>query len=399
MNNRERHEVRYQRRKQRREEKVAKRSEQFSKWNDVFGFDSLVNGYKACAKASKNRTATQIWMSNLALNTRNEEIRLASGKWKSRGFNSFSLKERGKWRDILSVHISEKGIQNSFCNNCLIPLIRPHLIYDNGASLADKGTDFALDRFTKHLQWHIRKYGLNGYIYFFDFSRYFANIQNDSLIKNTSRFVKSEEMMNMFKTFVGAFGDVGLGLGSQVSQISAVFYPNEIDHVAKDELGVKCYGRYMDDGYIICNDINELKRIVERFKTECEKYGIILNSKKCQIVKISRQFKFLKTRFFITESGKIIRRINRETARCERHRLKCFRKFYDLGIMSYEEIFLNFHSWLLSLNRGKSYHVKLNAVRYFNDLFPEFEPYYPPKITERKHKVLKHIAIEAARKR
>ena len=76
-----------------------------------------------------------------------------------------------------------------------------------------------------------------------------------------------------------------------------------------------------------------------------------------------------------------------------------FRKFYDLGIMSYEEIILNFHSWLLSLNRGKSYHLKLNAVRYFNDLFPEFKPYYPPKITERKHKVLKHIAIEAMKGR
>jgi len=65
--------------------------------------------------------------------------------------------------------------------------------------------------------------------------------------------------MKITSALIYAFGNKGLGLGSQVSQISAVFYPNSVDHFIKDKLGIKTYGRYMDDGYIIHNNIKELK--------------------------------------------------------------------------------------------------------------------------------------------
>lgn len=115
MTSKERHEARYQRRKAKRQKVEIERANKYTRWDDTFGLAPLIDGYKSCAKASNKRTATQIWMNSLVTNARKEQIKLANGKWKSRGFNNFEIKERSKWRKIQSVHISEKGIQNSLC--------------------------------------------------------------------------------------------------------------------------------------------------------------------------------------------------------------------------------------------------------------------------------------------
>ena len=393
MTSLERHEARYQRRKAERERRNRERAKKYIKWDDIFGLMPLIGGYKNVSKSSKDKTSTQTWMSNLVINARKEQVKLANGTWQSPGFNCFSIKERGKWRDIQSAHISEKGIQNSFANNCFIPIIKPHLIYDNGASLKGKGTDFSIERFVLHLREHIAKYGREGGIFFFDFSSYFANILHNPLLSDAGRLLRLQRIIEMYEMISCAFGEIGLGLGSQVSQISAIFYPNRIDHYMKDQLGIKGYGRHMDDGYIICNSIDRLKQFAALFAEKCKERGIVMNPKKCRIIKLTKQFIFLKTRFFITKTGKIVRRICRETARKERHRLRKFRNFCTMGLMTYQEAFLNFHSWVMSQTRGKAFHLWFNAIRYFNELFAKLGGrYFPPKLNKRRYRVVAYIA-------
>ena len=392
MNSQERHEARYQRRKAERDRRNLERAKQYTEWDSVFGLMPLIGGYRNVSKASKDKTSTQIWMNNLTINGRRVQKELADGTWHSPGFNCFTIKERGKWRDIQSAHISEKGIQNSFANNCFIPIIKPHLIYDNGASLKGKGTDFSLKRFVLHLQEHIAKHGRNGGIFFFDFSSYFANILHHPLLTNAAKLIMFERMCKMYESISCAFGDVGLGLGSQVSQISALFYPNYVDHYIKDKLGVRGYGRHMDDGYIISDSIEHLHEVAKTFMDLCADLGIVMNRKKCRIIKLTKQFIFLKTRFFITETGKIVRRIARETARKERHRLKCFRRFVDMGIMTYQEAFLNFHSWVMSQTRGRAFNLRFNMIRFFNETFSGLGRYFPPKLNRRTYRVVAYIS-------
>lgn len=43
-------------------------------------------------------------------------------------------------RNIKSLHISDRVVLHSCCNNVLVPRVRPKLIYDNGASLEGNGT-------------------------------------------------------------------------------------------------------------------------------------------------------------------------------------------------------------------------------------------------------------------
>lgn len=396
MNNKERHELRYQRRKAKRLKKNIERSEEYTNWDNTFGLMPLTEGYRQVSVASKKKPTTQTWMSNLIVNSRKEQKKLKDGTWKSKGFHEFEIRERGKRRIIQNTHISEKGIQNSFCNNCFVPLIKPHLIYDNGASLKGKGTSFSLDEFTQALQNHVKKYGLVGFIYFFDFSSYFANINRSILYNEVEQIIMNKRMMTMYCSFSNALSKSGLGLGSPLSQLSALYYPNKIDHYIKDTLGVKAFGRHMDDGYIICEDLNKLKSIVKEFESMCAEIGIRMNKKKCQIIKITKQFRFLKRRFFITNNGKVIMRLSREVSKRERHRLKKFRKFFDDGIMSARDVYLNFHSWIMSLDGNYIFNICKNAIKYFNELFPELNRYRPLKTNRRKYRIIDYIARSIA---
>ena len=47
---------------------------------------------------------------------------------------------------------------------------------------------------------------------------------------------------------------IGLPLGNQSSQWFALLYLNKIDHYIKEQFGIKCYVRYMDDMILVHRD-------------------------------------------------------------------------------------------------------------------------------------------------
>ena len=54
----------------------------------------------------------------------------------------------------------------------------------------------------------------------------------------------------------------------------------------------------------------------------CEELGITLNEKKTQIVKLSHGFSWLKVRFFITKTGKVVRKIYKRSVTKMRQKMK-----------------------------------------------------------------------------
>ena len=165
----------------------------------------------------------------------------------------------GKAEAYSSVHISERVVQRCLCDYCLVPMLSRSFIYDNGASLRGKGYDFAVSRVTRFLAEHYRKHGREGYVLVFDFSKYFDTARHEPVFRELERSGIDDRLVSLSKYFIQNFGDVGLGLGSQVSQIAALALPNRIDHYIKDVLGMKYYARYMDDGCIISESKAELE--------------------------------------------------------------------------------------------------------------------------------------------
>lgn len=290
-----------------------------------------------------------------------------SGTYKTKGFMRFDIVERGKLRHIQSVHISERTVQKLLCNYALKPTIYPRLIYDNSASQEDKGTEFALKRLKEHLRWHFARYGKNGAILVMDFHDFFGSIPHKGAIETMSENLFDYRITRYVEDFVNAFdGDFGLGLGSETSQVGAICFPNKIDRLVKETLGIHGYARYMDDSYLIHQDRQYVEYCLDEIKKVACGLGIQINDKKTLIHNLrTDDFVFLKKRIHIADNGKIVMRLSRENFREEKKRILYLRKEYDAGRMPLSSIKQSYNSWRGYAKKYDTYHTVGKMDRFF----------------------------------
>ena len=371
MNSKERHEARYQRRKMRRLLRRQKNNAKYGDFEKVFSFDNLYTAFKKCCLGVGWKASTQRFKANALKNVNDLFRSLHNGTYKSRGFYEFDIVERGKKRHIKSVHISERVVQRCLCDNALVPMFSKSFIYDNGACMAKKGIDFAVRRLICQLQRYFRKHGTSGYALVFDFSKYFDNIEHKPLKEIVCKTFDDPRIVRLVNGFIDDFGDIGLGLGSQISQVSALMYPNRLDHFVKEVLRIKAYGRYMDDGYLVHESKEYLQGCLREIRRICAELGIKLNEKKTQIVKLSRGLNFLKRRFILTETGKVIIKPARKGITKMRRKLRTFKRWLVAGKMKIEDIRTSYTSWKGHMKQCNAYRTVLSMDALFGKLFPE----------------------------
>ena len=341
----------------------------------------LFEAFKAVRKSSSFKAETQKFGMDLLLNLAKLQQDLLTGKYKAGRKKEFILNERGKTRLIHSSDIEDKIFQHCLCDNILTPAVRRYIIYDNCASLKGRGISMSRKRLRAHIHKYYQKHKTNeGYILLMDFSGYYDNLRHNLVITELSKiFPKDSSVMDMVKVCLDSFKqDVSflsdeeidklyngkykaldyagvprelktgekylyksLDIGDQCSQIIGVYYPTRIDNYIKIVRGQKYYGRYVDDSYIISNSKEELIDLLKHIKEIAAELGIILNDRKIKIVKLSQTFKFLQHKYFLTETGKLVERINPKMVTAERQRLK---KYFNVGL-PLKDIENNFNSW------------------------------------------------------
>lgn len=285
---------------------------------------------------------------------------LHNGSFKSKGFVSFDICERGKQRHIRSIDLDTRIVQRCLCNDSLVPVLTRKFIYDNGAAIRGKGYTFAVNRAVRHLRQYYRAHGTDGYILLFDFSKFFDSISHRLLKSIIQHEYSDDRIVNLLSYFIDEFGDVGIGLGSQISQILALAAADRIDHTIKEQLHIRYYGRYMDDGYLIHSSKSFLIHCLDVLKRVCSELGIIINWKKTQIIKLSRGFTFLKVRFNLTRSGKIIRRVNRRSVNTMKHKLRSLSTSASL-----DDITTSFNSWSGYMRHFNAHRTYLNMLQLY----------------------------------
>lgn len=369
MTSEERREARYQRRKAKRNAKKAERVKYANDYEWVFSYNNLYKAYKNCRKSVAWKASVQKYITAAPLNVYRTHRELMEGKFRTPGFFEFDLFERGKKRHIRSTVIAERVVQRCLCDYSLIPALQSTFVYDNGASMAGKGYTFAVNRITEHLHRHYRKYGQDGYILVFDFSKFFDNVSHE-LVKGMIRNeISDERLLFVSDHLIDAFGDRGLGLGSQISQVLALASANKLDHVCKEVLKIKGYARYMDDGYLIHPSKEYLHTCLEAIQAVCDELGITLNKKKTQIIKLSHGFTWLKIRFYLTKTGKVVRKIYKRSVVKQRQKLKKLRKMLDIGKIEYDDVVQSFQSWKAYASNFNAYHTIKNMEALYNELF------------------------------
>lgn len=303
------------------------------------------------------------------------------------------LYERGKRREIVPITIRDRMTQRVLCDYALVPVLKNKLIYDNGASMKDKGVEFTRQRLNMHLKDAIKEYGTNFYALVFDFKGFFDSIQHRTCLNvlNDSfrdRYIKGLTMAvikSYERSTINNIQDLrlreegkarldrnmsnGICLGSQVSQVMALAAPNKLDHFIKDICGVKHYLRYMDDGVIFSDSKEFLATMLGKMKKVCDSLGLTFNQKKTRIVKISRGFVFMKVRYRVTPTGKIIRTLTRAGIVRMRRKLKKFRRMVDEGKITMDDVYNSMQSWVAHSKVASSYHTKRSMLKLYNKLF------------------------------
>ena len=114
--------------------------------------------------------------------------------------------------------------------------------------------------------------------------------------------------------------------------------PSAIDNWIKCQLGVHCAGHYADDYFIICPDLDKLRRIGNAIVRRFEAMGIPVNRKKCRLTPLTKPFKFCKAKFTLWESGKVTVNGCRDGVKRARRKLKLFRREWMAGKRTLEEV-------------------------------------------------------------
>ncbi len=375
-------------------------AEYFDKLTDA---GSLFSAFEMSKKGSNWKGSVQNYDMHVLLNIAETRRALRDGTYQQHPFVEFTLNERGKTRHIKSIHIADRVVQRALCDQVLAPALEPYLIHDNGASVKGKGISFTRNRLMCHLQRFFRKHGDNGYILKLDFSKFFDNIDHELAIEAISKRIDDPQIMELirkvvdwFKIDVSAYSDEEIkefetkpfdsltarkseegkkflrrsfGIGSQISQLVGIYFPSPIDHLCKEKHRCKYYGRYMDDIYIIHEDKEFLKRVLAEICEKAKELKLFINPKKTTITPLKDGFTFMKIRYRLTPTGKIIKRMMPDAFTRERRRLQKYRGLLDKGRMTRREIANNYQSFRGNAKDFDSHRSLKRLDEIYNELF------------------------------
>lgn len=158
--------------------------------------------------------------------------------------------------DYVDTILRNKGLVTitQICDNALEILLRKNFLYDNYASQVGKGTDFGLKRLDGFMHKFYRQHGLEGWVLKCDIRKYFYSIPHEYLKRILEPYVPEEDVRWLLWYIIDSTSDPGIPIGNQSSQLLAVLCLSPLDHFIKEKLGIKYYGRYMDDFYLIHED-------------------------------------------------------------------------------------------------------------------------------------------------
>lgn len=335
-------------------------------FDEVFSFAHLMDCAQECMKGVKWKPSVQAFAVNQVLWVSNTLQQLQKGAYKSKGFVDFYICERGKTRHIRSVHISERMVQKCLCKFALKPLLNPTLIDTNSASQEGKGTEYAIKRLREDLRWHYARHKRRGGILIGDLHSYFDSIPHDILKQMLRKKIEDDRIYNLAAYFIDCFpGDRGIGLGSEISQVCAIYFLNKMDHAGREIFKIHGVGRYMDDFYAISENIPKLKA----YKSYCEKlvasYGMCMNKNKTCITRLDQPFTWLKKRTILQPNGKIIMRLVRKNVVSKRRAIKKGFKELKAGERPIESLEQSQVSWEGYAKPYNSYRTRKNMRRLY----------------------------------
>lgn len=226
------------------------------------------------------------------------------------------------------------------------------------------------------MQKFYRKHGMSGYAYKFDISNYFGSTRHDVAYRAVAKRADDEWALSEVLKIIQSYNSeesagVGLGLGSQVTQLIQLAVLDDLDHFIKEKLHIKYYVRYMDDFILIHEDKEYLKDCRRQIEDKLSELGLRLNEKKSQLAPLSQPAKALGFSFRLTDTGKVIMRVLPEKISKQRRKLRKLVRLSREGKIPRSNVDDSFRSWISHLEHGNCYSLIKSMREYYNGLWED----------------------------
>lgn len=332
----------------------------------VVDFGNLYRAYKK-AKKGKGRKYSVARFALVALEGIHllKEL-LTNRTYKISSYSEFTIYEP-KERVVKAGAFKDKIVQHSLCDNVLLPKLANVFIENNFAGQIGKGTLFGLDHLRDNMLRFYAEHGIEGYILKCDVTKFFYTIDHDILKGVVRKYFDDEGIIWLCDLFIDSTKGVGIPLGNQVSQVFALMYLNELDHIITENLHIKYYGRYMDDFYLIHEDKEYLKYCLQVIQDHIHSLKLTLNGK-TQIMPFKNGVKFLGFHTYVTKDGKAIRKLKNENKRTIKKRLLKQSKLVKEGKMKKEKFFESYESWRNHASHGNCIKLIQEMDKYVEGL-------------------------------
>ena len=224
----------------------------------ICNFENLYRAYRK-AKAGKGFNGSCARFQSMSI----EGIhilkeQLENQTYRMNPYNEFKIYEP-KERVIKSCSFKDKVVQHCLCDEILHPRLTKEFIRTNYAGQIGKGTLFGMECLKQHMVSFYQQYGLEGWILKCDISKFFYQIDHDVLKDIVDYHFSDKYTTWMNHLLIDSTGSPGLPLGNQAAQVYALLMLNGLDHMISGELGIRYYGRFMDDFYLIYHNKGYLK--------------------------------------------------------------------------------------------------------------------------------------------
>lgn len=333
----------------------------------VIDFNNMYKAYRR-SKRGKGFRKSSAKFNVMALDGINRLItQLKDKTYQVSRYNEFKVYEP-KERIIQTTSFKDKVVQHCLCDNVLLPKLQELFIYDNCAGQKGKGTLFGLNRLSEQMQEFYHEYGFNGYILKCDIRKFFYNISHEQLKDIVDyHFNYDKDICWLINLFIDSTQGKGIPLGNQINQGLALLYLDGMDKLIKVELGIRYYGRYMDDFYLIHPSKEHLKYCLTVLTEYLKMLDLELNGK-TQIFPFKNGISYLGFHTYITEHGKTIRKLNNQNKRNAQRKYLKMAKLVVVGELSVDKFNASFNAWKNHISHGNCYKLTIQTKRKLENI-------------------------------
>lgn len=224
-------------------------------YEQICSYDNLLLAFQMASKGKHLRDEVQRFAADIETNLNQIRVELVSHTYETSPYEVF-IKYEPKQREIYKLPFRDRVVHWA-----IMLIIEPIWIStftaDTYACVRGRGIHKCFSNLKRDLQ----KDPLGtAYCLKLDIRKFYPSIDHDVLKQVVRVKIKDKELLDLLDGIIESAA--GVPIGNYLSQFFANLYLSELDHIVKEQFGVRYYYRYADDIVVLASSKDELSGIL-----------------------------------------------------------------------------------------------------------------------------------------